>query len=229
MATSTLQQDGSIEAQLAQLAASLGSTTFTAGNTGEMLRQINAAFTGYTPPGNSLGTTISGVTGETVPRALAAGSVTIATGTAGDLFLQAIYLPVNTVVNAVNFVTGTTGSTGVNHNWGVLASAARVVLGVSADNTSVELAASTRQTYTLGTAVTIPSSGLYYIGQMVSTTGGGAAQPTMIGVTEAGSTLNALAPILAGKSNTGATVPVALAATLTAITAAASMFYGFTS
>lgn len=225
MAVGTLQASGDVEAQLAQLIQTLGGSVVSGGKT-ELLKALNAALATWTPQGNSLGVSVSGTTSETIPRTIAAQSVAIATGSSGDLFLFGVYLPVNTVVNAVNFVTGTTASVGVTHNWGVLANASRVVLGVSADNTSVDLVASTRQTYTLAAPVTITASGLYYIGQMVAVA---TTMPTMIGNTQAGTTLLNLAPILGGKSNTGATVPVAVGATLTAITVAAGVDYAFTS
>lgn len=223
MTTGTLQQSGDVAAQLEQLIATLGATPVTDGKTG-LLKQLNAALAGFSPNGSSLPLAPVGVTSESIPRSHAAQSVTIAVAS-GTMQLAAVYLPANTIVNAVNFVTGTTGSTGVSHNWAVLADNNRKVLAVSADNTSADLVASTVQTYTLTTPFTTTYSGLYYIGFVIAV---GTTTPTMIGVTSAGSTLNNIAPKTAGASNVGATVPVAVAATLTAVTGSVSELYGYT-
>ena len=225
MATlATLQQSGDVEAQISQMIQTLGGAVPTSGGKTDLLKALNAALAGFAPAGSSLTLAPAGATAESIPRALGAESVTI-DAISGDLLLVAVYLPVNTIVNAVNFVTGTTASVGISHNWGCIADATRKVLGVSADNTSVELAASTVQSYALAAPVTIAKSGLYYIGQMEAN---GTTDPTMIGVTAAGSTLRNIAPKLCGVSNTGATVPVAVGATLTAITASVDMLYGYT-
>lgn len=224
MATGTLQQSGDVTAQIEQLITTLGGTPVTDGMTG-LLKQLNSALASSNAPGTTLPLAPAGATSETFARvAGGAQSVTIAVAS-GTLQLAAVYLPINTIVNAINFVTGTTGSTGVSHNWAVLADSSRKVLAVSPDNTVADLAASTLQTYTFAAPFTTTYSGLYYVGFMIST---GTTQPTMIGNTAAGSTLNNIAPKVSGASNVGATVPVAVAATLTAITASASTLYAFT-
>lgn len=217
---------GDIASQLAQFAVNIGAALPASRGVGELWEAINAQIVAFTPGGGQPSGVVgpATATAETLPRWAGAESETIAQAT-GSLYLAAVYLPANTIVNSVNFVSGSTGSTGVTHNWGVLASSARKVLGVSVDNTTTDIAANTVQTYALGTAVTIPSSGLYYIGQMMAVA---TTAPTAMGYTGTISTLNAIAPILGGVSNTGATTPPALAATLTAITASASLLYGYT-
>jgi len=216
---------GDLNSQMRQFINNLGGPAATSDGLAELWMAINVALANFTPPsGYDIAIGPATATAATLDRAAASESVTIAV-TSGTLYLAALYLPINTVVNNVNFISGTTASTGVTHNWGVLASAARKVLGVSADNTSVDMVASTVQTYALTTPVTVASSGLYYVGQMIATA---TTQPTMIGNTGAAATVNAIAPISAGASNTSATTPPAVAATLTAITASASTLYGYT-
>ena len=174
----------------------------------------------------------SGTTGQTMSRAEGSESETIAV-TSGDLYLAALSLPAGTVVNNLNFVVGSTGSTTVTHNWAVLTTSARVPVAVSADNTTTDLTNNTVASYAVATTAagaaasyTVPTSGLYYIGFMIATS---MTQPTMFGNTGAASTINAIAPIAGGLSNTGATTPpTSFVNALTAITASASVLYGYT-
>lgn len=226
MATGTLQQSGDNTAQLEQVISTLGGSPF-AGNIGELLKQVNAALAAYQPPGAGAGALAlqpAGTVAATHDRASTAFAnyTTVASGT---LNMTAIYIPVNTVINNINCITGSTASVGVTHNWAVLADKNLKVLGVSADNTSADLALNTVESYALTTPVTTAYSGLYYVGFVIATGGGGATQPTMQGQTDAASTVMNVAPKICGTSNTGATTPPATGATLTAITSTASSIY----
>jgi hypothetical protein len=206
-----------------------GSTTDTALES--LMNQFATSLYTYTAGSPGLSLAPNTAVGESMPRMLAEQSVTIAVSS-GTLYLVALPLAVGTVVNNINFVTGTTASSGVTHNWALLANSARVPVAVSADNTTTDLTASTVQTYAVATVAagaatsyTVPSSGLYYAGFMIAT---GTTQPTMIGYTGAGTDLNNIAPKLAGASNTGATTPPSsFSSALTAITASASALYAY--
>lgn len=234
MASGSTVTPDALERLLAQVVVNLGGTAPTSGGLGELVAAVANAINGFVPgggqPASVLGPT--GATAETIPRALGAESVTIAVAS-GTLYLQALYIPANTVVNNLNFVVGTTGSTGVSHNWAALYNSSRVLLAISGDNTSADVSANSLLTYAVAnvaagaaSSFTTTYSGLYYIGFMIAT---GTTQPTMVGVTSAGSTLNNLTPKLAGTSNTGLTTPQTFPTTATAITASASELYAFTS
>jgi hypothetical protein len=226
MTTGTLQQSGDITSQMEQLINTLGGSA-TPGNIGEMLKEMNLALSTFQTPGSSLAIGPSGATGETIPRAVGAESVTIATAS-GTVYMQAIYLPKNTVVSDITTVVGTTASSNdVTINWAALCDSTRKVLAVSANATAQLTPSGVNNTLAMGTAFTTTYSGLYYVAYTVGAT---TTQPTLCGNTAAGTELNKIVPILCGTSSTsGTSTPPAVGATLGAITATANNIYAFTS
>jgi hypothetical protein len=226
MATGTLQTSGDTTAQLEQMIASMGGTP-TAGNIGELLKQLNTALAGFVTPGSSMPIAPAGAVGETIPRSVGAGSVTIAT-VSGTVYMDLIYLPVNTVVNNITEVTGSTASSNdVTINWAALCDTTRKVLAVSANATAQLTPAGFQNTLAMGTAFTTTYSGFYYVAYTVGAT---TTQPTLVGVTAAGTELAAIAPILSGTSSTaGTSTPPAVGATLGAVTATANRRYAYIS
>jgi hypothetical protein len=224
MATGTLQQSGDKTAQLEQLITTLGGTPY-AGNIGELLKQINSALTGFAPPGSTLPLSASTSVAENIPRSLAGESVTIAT-TSGVVYMMAVYIPSNTVVNNVTVVTGSTASSNdVTINWAALCDNTRKVLAVSANATAQLTPAGFKNTLALSAPYTTTRSGLYYVAYTVGAT---TTQPTVCGVTSAGTEVNAIVPILCGQSATGSTsTPPAVGATLGAITAEVDNIYTY--
>src|SRR5579872_6627145 len=110
MATGTLQQSGDVDAQMIQMVATLGGTPPTSGGKTDLLKALNSAlagFIGLQPSTTALGPT--NTVAETMQRALGAQSVTIAT-VSGTIYMQAVYLPINTVVNNITTVVGSTAS-----------------------------------------------------------------------------------------------------------------------
>jgi hypothetical protein len=217
---------------LRQLAQSFGNFPTSLGE-GELLNDIGIAAAIFATPQYVPSTT---GTAATLPRVLANESQTIAV-TGGDLYLDAIWLPEGLVVNNINYLIGSTGSTGVEHNWALLANSARKPVAVSADNTATDLTASVVSTYPIATTAAgaatsyvVPTTGLYYVGFMMITTGEGAAQNTLAGYTAAAATANGLVPILCGLSSTSQTTPPSsFTNALTAITASASTRYAYLS
>jgi hypothetical protein len=158
---------------------------------------------------------------ETWPRhGSATGNTAILT--TAQLHLVAIELPANLLVTGAGFITGTTAGGTMTNWWYVLADSARTVKAVTADQTSGAMAANTDLPLAFGTAFTTTYSGLHYVGIMVKAT----TVPSLMGVTNS-ATMTTPIPILAGTSNTGASTPVALAATLTAITPTAVEAYAY--
>lgn len=226
MAVGTLQQSGDVTAQLEQLITTLGAVAVSDGKTG-LLKQLNAALAGFFAQGSLLPVAPANATGETIPRAVGAESVTISTAS-GTVYMQAIYLPANTVINDITTVVGSTASSNdVTINWAALCNSARTVLAVSANATAQLTPAGFNNTLAMITAFITTYSGLYYIAYTVGVT---TTQPTLCGNTAAGTELNKIVPILCGTSSTtGTATPPAVGATLGAITATASNIYAFTS
>jgi len=161
----------------------------------------------------------------TLPRSVAAESITIAT-VSGTIYMQAIYIPANTVVNNITTVTGSTASTNdVTINWAALCDSGRHVLAVSANATAQLTPAGFNNTLALTSSFTTTYSGLYYIAYTVGAT---TTQPTICGNTAAGTEVAKIAPILCGTSSTSSTsTPPTTGTQLGAITATASSIYQF--
>jgi hypothetical protein len=153
---------------------------------------------------------------RTVDRRLLTGNV--AALASGTLYLAAVdgVLPAGKTISRVGMISGTTALSGGTHSWALIADSNRKVLAVSADDTTATLAANTRKWFTLGTPYTPPADMPAYLGVCFVGT-----VPTMQGVTLNNAIASSEVPILCGASNTGATTPVAVGATLTAITASA--------
>jgi hypothetical protein len=154
----------------------------------------------------------SGATCESYPRILATTSTT---GVSGTLYLVGLGMPKNLPVNNITFGCKGTIAAGLTHGWYVLADSGLVVRAVTADQTTGGFMGTANALFTLATtaAYTTTYTGLYYLGFMIAAT-------TMPNVGTAGNVPGAWtsnAPILCGSSNTGATTPPALGATLTAI------------
>lgn len=226
MTTGTLQQEPSINEQLQQMIASYGGTP-TSGNVGELLRQVNAALATNINSDVAVPIPPATAVGETIARYAAAQSVTIAT-VSGTVYMQAVFLPKNTVVNNIATVIGTTASSNdVTINWAALCDNTRTVLAVSANATAQLTPAGFNNTLALAAPFTTAYAGLYYIAYTVGAT---TTQPTLCGNTAAGTEVNKIVPILCGTSSTaGTSTPPAVGATLGAITATASNIYAFLS
>ena len=158
---------------------------------------------------------------ETFPR-LGSPVVNTAILTQAQLHLVAIELPAGLLVTGAGFITGTTAADTPANWWYVLANSSRVVKAVTADQLTAAMAANTDLPVAFGAAYTTTYAGLHYLGIMVK----GTAAPSLMGVTSS-ATVTTPIPILAGTSNTAASVPPALAATLTAITPSAGLAYGY--
>lgn len=224
MVAGALQTSGDVTAQLEQLIATLGGTPTADGKTG-LLKQLNAALATQINSDISVGIGPASGVAETIPRAVGAQSITIAT-VSGTIYMQAVYIPNNTVVNNITTVVGSTASTNdVTINWAALCDNTRKVLAVSANATAQLTPAGFNNTLALTTAFTTTYGGLYYIAYTVGAT---TTQPTLTGVTAAGTELSKIVPILNGTSATaGTATPPAVASTLGAITATANAIYAY--
>lgn len=214
-----------------QMVVNMGGTAPTSLGGGEVLNAVAKAFLSFTPP--SLNDVVSGPAGSTAQTyARAQIDSNSATAASGVLNMTAIALPNNLVVNSLNLVTGTTAAITPTHQWAGLYNASRVLLAISADETTAAMAASTIQTYPIATiaqgaaaSFTTTYTGLYYVGIVVVA----GTQPTWQGLTATDATPTTLPPILAGTSTGSLTTPSAFPTTAGVITPTAQQLYAFTS
>lgn len=154
---------------------------------------------------------------ETIPAALATTTLTLASGTAS---LAAVHLASGTLVSNVGFVSVVAAS-GSTHGWAVLTDSNGVVLAVTADSLTTNLAATTWNQLAFAAAVTTKYTGLYYLGVMVAQ---GTTAPTLAAaaapVASMTSGTGAPTPKLAVTSTAFATTPPTVGASMATLTAA---------
>ena len=163
---------------------------------------------------------VTGALYETFDRDLCDEVISIVLAT-GRLSLQAIYLPAGTTINSISIWSASTAAgTPTNQLFG-LYDINLNLLRSSVNDTTTAWAANSRKTLALTSAFTTTSSGLYYLGIMVTAT----TVPTLKGnTTKNGGQLNAALPTMGGSSTSGLTT--ALPATATAISGGTSSFWG---
>jgi hypothetical protein len=167
---------------------------------------------------------------ETVPRM----GTTAANGallTSGTLRLAAIMLPANRVISSITWLSATQALVAGTNQWFALFDSSRVMLAVTADDTSNAWAASAAKTLNIATIAsgasatfTTTYAGLYYLGIMVAA----GTTPSVPAIASLGS-MNGLAPILTGNSSTAQTTPPVFPFTAAAIGASAQTAWGFVS
>lgn len=160
---------------------------------------------------------------QTLPDINATSSLTC---TAGTEFYTRIWIPPNSVVTNVSFITAATATSTPTDWWLTLRSPAAVVLAVTADQLTTAMAADTAFTVKFATPYTTLTGGMFYLSIMVaattgctiasgvtlSTHGRGAVASTAKGVIIAASTLTGqTTPPAVG--STSATLPLGSAST----------------
>lgn len=161
----------------------------------------------------------SGCKAETFPRQwLAEANVSLLS--TGRVSMQAIWLVAGTVLTSISISSATTAAgTPTNQLFG-LYDGNRNLLATTTNDTTTAWAANTVKTLNLTAQYTVPSTGLYYIGVMVTAT----TVPTIKGnAAPSASQLHGLAPILNGTSSTGITT--ALPNPAAAITVTTTSFW----
>jgi hypothetical protein len=155
----------------------------------------------YSVPASVVTLGIQGTIAETIARQFCDETNTAAL-TSGTLHLAAVYLTRGQVVSNLSFFSATTAAgTPTNGIFGLF-DASRNLLAQTANFTTEAWAANTIKTKALTAAYTVPTSGLYYVGIMITAT----TVPTLKGATaRTGGQLAGTAPILHGNSTTGLT------------------------
>ena len=153
-----------------------------------------------------------GVLCQTIPDINATSSLTC---TAGTEFYTRVWIPPNTLVTNISFVTAATAASTPTNWWVTLRNSASTVLGVSADQLTTAIAADTAFTVKLGTAVNVGTGGFFYVSIMVAaTTGCTIASGVTLSTHGRGAVAStAKGLILAASTLTGQTTPPAVGST----------------
>jgi parallel beta-helix repeat protein len=160
---------------------------------------------------------------ETVPR----GGSTLGNNaaiTSGTLRLVAIPLPSGLLVSSITFVSGSQAAVTPTNQWFTIHDSARLMQGVTADDTTTAWAANTAKTLNLGTPYLTTYDGLYYLGIMVAA----GTVPSLHAVVSL-LAVTGLAPVLYGNADTGQTTPPVAPFTAAAPTASGVIVYGYVS
>lgn len=136
--------------------------------------------------------------------------------TSAQLILHRILLPKGLPVTNITFYTMTTALGTGSNQWFALFDSSRNKLAVTADDTSTAWAANSAKTLAVtGGPFVTTYAGWHYLGQMVKAT----TMPTMVGGSFTGSAnIHSVAPIVAGKADTGLTNPASCPSTAAALT-----------
>jgi hypothetical protein len=177
-----------------------------------------AEYTYAGPPVANLG--ITGTIAETMPRETCPEVNTVVPTASGTLFLQSIYLKAGQLVSAISISSATTAAGTPTNYFFALYDANRNLRAQSANQTTTAWAANTLKTLNMTTPYRVPSSGLYYIGLMMTAT---TIITTKGGTSKTGGQLAGTTPILHGASTTGLTT--ALPDPAAAITAGGVSIY----
>jgi hypothetical protein len=162
---------------------------------------------------------ITGALAETMDRIYCPEVNSTIPTASGTLWMQAIWLTAGQTVSSISISSATTAANGPTHQIVGLYSAARALLATSADLTNAAWGANTLKTFSMTTPYLVPTTGLYYIGFMM--TASTAIITSKGGTAKTGAQLNGQAPVLCGAtSDTGLTTALpANTGTITAGTA----------
>lgn len=154
----------------------------------------------YNPPAN-LNTGVTGTIAETGPRFFCP-ETNVAALTSGTLHLVGILLRAGDLVSNVITSSATTAAGTPTNYFFALYDGNRNLRAQSANQTTTAWAANTVKTLAMTTPYRVPTTGLYYIGIMVTAT----TVPTLKGfAAKTGAQLAGQVPILHGNSTTGLT------------------------
>lgn len=185
------------------------------------LQQIGLEY--GTKAGDGGGMLPTGALAQSVPRNTSMSNASILSS--GRESMSAVWLNAGQVITNITFVSSTTALVTGANQWFSLRDANRVLLKVTADNTTTAWGALTARTLALaGGTYTVLTSGVYYLGIMVNA----ATPPTL--VCAQGTNVNTvynLAPVLAGSdgTNLGLTTPATAPATSPVLTSSNNFPY----
>jgi hypothetical protein len=160
-----------------------------------------APYTGAQSPDSLNATGIAGTVAETVPRMLC-GEANLAALTSGTLHLTAVYLRAGQKINQISYHSATTAAGTPTNGFFALYDINRALLAQTTNFTTEAWAANGIKTKPLTAPYTVPSTGLYYVGILITAT----TVPTLKGLAaKTASQLAGQTPILHGNSSSGLT------------------------
>jgi hypothetical protein len=164
-------------------------------------------------------TGISGTIAETIPRILC-NEANLSALSSGALYLVGIFLRAGQKINNISFFSATTAAnTPTNGFFALYGSVSRNLLAQTENFTSEAWAANSIKTKALTSTYTVLSTGLYYVGIMITAT----TVPTLKGQTaKTGGQLAGTAPILHGNSTTSLTTSLPNPAVAISVTQSAA-------
>lgn len=135
--------------------------------------------------------------------------------TSGQPRMVAIQLQAGDIITSITFVTGTTAPASPTHQWFALYDSSRNLVRVTGDDTNAAWASSSPKTLNLSSSYTVPSTGMYYLGILVTAT----TMPTLFATNGASQMVGVtVLPILCGNSSSaGLTTPATAPATAGAL------------
>jgi hypothetical protein len=158
--------------------------------------------------------------GQTISREQGAGNTSVSM-TTGQLLVCSTSLHAGQVISNITWMTAATAAVTPTHWWYVLLDGSLNLLAVTADQTTAAMAANTVLTLAVATiasgsasSYTVPTSGLYYVGVMVTA----GTMPNFMAAPGA-TTTGGVAPAKCGTSTGSLTTPPAFPFTGAAITA----------
>lgn len=159
----------------------------------------------HTKPTTALSTTL--------PRNAYMGNALSAVAN-GGMYLVGVYLRAGQVVHSIAFCSGATALSAGTHQWFALYNPSRSLLGVTSDDTSTAWAANTLKNLNLASDVTVATTGMHFLGIVVTAT----TRPTMTGTTQVHTAITGRTPVFVGQSTTGLTDPASAPSTAGSIT-----------
>lgn len=224
MATNSLVISGGKADLMRSIIEAFGGTPPTSAGEYDLLASIITSIQSFNPPDADIGLAPAGTVAQSFSRYLISSAAEASPGS-GDIFMTAVMIPGSTLINAVNFITGSTAAVAPTHQWGGLVNAAYKVVGISADGTSAAIGANAALPFTLGAQYVTPQGppALYLAFGMIAVT---TTMPTFEGATTVAEAMT-VPPILNGTANTGETTPPALGTVLTTPTPSATAIYAY--
>lgn len=163
-----------------------------------------------------------GTKAENFPRLLPTKNLATVLVSGTMSVVGGLILPADQAISTVHLYSASTAAVEPTHQWVVLMDTSRKILAVSADKLTEAWGANSKKTFTLAASYTPTfKDEAAYVGVLVTAT----TVPTLRGLETENSFPGNGAPIIAGRSNTGLTTPLAVGETATALTANGFHFY----
>ncbi len=171
---------------------------WSAAGTGGQSLTLSGTTPTWTAPGMRARPGPTGCLAETFPRSMIPINQTSML-TSGTILLTAIALQKGQLVSSASFYAGTTALGTGTHQYFSLHDSTLARVALSADDTSTAWGTNTKKTLSFTSAFTVVTTGLHYIGLLVTAS----IVPTLYGQNEASSVVQSDTPIGCGTADTG--------------------------